>query len=70
MVDSSENNKFDLRVKWLTKVTMWFQQPPPSPHLPPTPRHFEKGRGGGRDKSSLPGVNRVRMYDTYMLMCL
>ena len=26
--------------------------------------------GGGRDKSSLPGVNRVRMYDTYMLMCL
>lgn len=43
---------------------------PPPPHLPLIPRHFEKGRGGGRDKSSLPGVNRVRMYDTYMLICL
>ena len=29
MVDSKENNKFDLGVKWLTKVTMWFQQAPP-----------------------------------------
>ena len=44
MVDSKENNKFDLGVKWLTKVTMWFQRPP---HLPPIPRHFEKGREGG-----------------------
>ena len=44
--------------------------PPLPPHLPLIPRHFEKGRGGGRDKSSLPGVNRVRMYDTYMLICL
>ena len=62
MVDSKEKNKFDLGVKWLTKFTMWFQQPPtPSlPCLPPILRHFEKGRGRGEGE----GVSQVCLGST------
>ena len=44
--------------------------PPPISHLYRDILKRVGEGGGGRDKSSLPGVNRVRMHDTYMLICL